>query len=126
MLDRLAESPAEAIIGVTHYMHGAVCRVAPEATAFPLRTSGGVHFRVGMDWSDPAASTRLMEWARDTMRHLPGSTGERIYANYQSEAPAGSSAAVYGGNLARLATLKRTYDPDNVFRRNSNVSPGAP
>ena len=31
----------------------------------------------------------------------------------------------YGANYARLAEIKRRYDPDNLFRMNQNVKPMA-
>jgi hypothetical protein len=70
-LDRLAEAPAETPLGITHYMHGEVCRVSPESTAFPLRQSGGVHIRIGAAWHNPAASERLVRWANQA-RQLGG------------------------------------------------------
>lgn len=122
-LDLLSQAPTEAVIGISHYMHGEVCRVTPDATAFPLRQSGGVHIRIGLAWNDTEAAQRLMPWAEEACHALRPSSGERIYANYQSSAGKGTAHAVFGSNLSRLVTLKNKYDPTNVFRRNSNVEP---
>jgi hypothetical protein len=122
-LDRLSAAPAETVLGISHYMHGEVCRVTPDATAFPLRQVGGVHIRIGMDWNDSAAAERLMRWAGEARRLLRPPSGERIYANYQSYAGKGTAQAVFGANHSRLAVLKRLYDPNNLFRRNSNIEP---
>jgi len=32
--------------------------------------------------------------------------------------------ASYGKNYARLAKIKKKYDPDNFFRVNQNIKPG--
>jgi FAD/FMN-containing dehydrogenase len=123
VLDRLSAAPAETVIGISHYMHGELCRVAPDAMAFPLRESGGVHIRFNADWSDATAAQRLMPWADEACRLLRPASGERIYANYQSYTGKGSAEAVFGGNHSRLVALKNKYDPTNFFRRNSNVEP---
>jgi FAD/FMN-containing dehydrogenase len=122
-LDRLSQAPLETVLGISHYMHGEVCRVKTDSTAFPLRQSGGIHIRINMDWKDPAKAQGLMLWADETRRLLRPSSGERIYANYQSHAGKGTAEAVYGSNYSRLVALKNKYDPTNFFRRNSNVEP---
>jgi len=123
-LDRLSAAPPETVLGISHYMHGEVCRVTPDSTAFPLRQPGGVHIRIGLDWNDLAAAPRLIRWADEARRLLRPSSGERIYANYQSYAGKGSAEAVFGSNLGRLIALKNKYDPTNLFQRNSNIEPG--
>ena len=64
-----------------------------------------------------------MLWAEESRRLLQPSSGERIYANYQSYAGEGAAEAVFGSNHSRLIALKNKYDPTNFFRRNSNVEP---
>jgi hypothetical protein len=123
IVERLAQASPEVIMGISHYMHGQVTRVAPIATAFPLRDAGGLNVRMAYTWNDPAIGARLTQWADESLRLLRPRSGERIYANFQTyEAPTGA-AAVYGVNSARLAGIKSKYDPENFFRRNSNVRP---
>jgi hypothetical protein len=46
------------------------------------------------------------------------------YVNYIGDEGTGGLVASYGaGKLARLATLKRKYDPENLFRMNQNIVP---
>ena len=111
-------------MGISHYMHGQVCRVAPSATAFPLRQAGGLNVRLAYTWNDPAQGQHLTQWANESLRLLRPRADERIYANFQTYEASSGAAAVYGVNFSRLAAIKYEYDRQNFFRRNSNVLPG--
>lgn len=121
--DRFERAPPGIIMGISHYMHGQVCRVAPSATAFPLREAGALNVRMASTWSDPAAGERLTRWTDESLRLLRPATNERIYANFQTYQAPAAAAAVYGVNHSRLARIKSKYDPENFFRRNSNITP---
>ena len=50
--------------------------------------------------------------------------GTGTYTNFQGSATAEDVAAAYPpATLARLAEVKRTYDPGNVFALNHNIEP---
>jgi hypothetical protein len=110
-------------MGISHYLHGQVCRVAPSATAFPLRETGGLNVRLAFTWNDAATGQRLTQWADESLRLLRPSADERIYANFQTYEAKSGATAVYGPNSSRLAGIKYKYDRENLFRRNSNVPP---
>ena len=48
---------------------------------------------------------------------------DAVYVNNLGAEGADRIRAAYGANYQRLADLKRTYDPDNLFRLNQNVAP---
>jgi len=123
IVDRLGRAAPETILGISHYMHGQVCRLAPSATAFPLRQTGGLNVRLAYTWNDPATGQRLTEWADESLRLLRPGAGERIYANFQTYETRDGAAAVYAVNFSRLAGIKSKYDRENFFRRNSNIPP---
>ena len=123
IVDRLGRASPEVVMGISHYLHGEVCRVAPSATAFPLREAGGLNVRLAYAWNDPATGERLTQWANESLRVLRPGANERIYANFQTYEASSGAAAVYSVNFARLAGIKDKYDPQNFFRRNSNIPP---
>jgi hypothetical protein len=123
IVDRLSQASPQTIMGISHYMHGQVCRVAPDASAFPLRQAGGFNVRLACSWNDPGAGQRFTQWAEESLRLMRPASNERIYANFQTYQTDNGAAAVYGTNFPRLARLKHQYDPMNFFRRNSNVPP---
>jgi hypothetical protein len=102
--------------------HGAVCRVAPTATAFPHREPGYNLAIVG-EWMDPAETAANIAWVRDTYAALQPHMAPRAYVNYLAEDESDRLTDAYGPNLDRLRQVKREYDPTNLFRLNHNIDP---
>jgi hypothetical protein len=77
-------------------------------------------------WPPGAPSDPHVAWARDGWERIrPFSTGGN-YVNFQlAEDDSTRTAAAYGNNYRRLQRAKATYDPDNLFRVNRNISPMA-
>jgi FAD/FMN-containing dehydrogenase len=104
-----------------HYTHGAVCRVAPDATAFAHRTPGTVHVWINTGWNEPADAGPAMKWVDETWAALQSFSGGRVYANFPGAESPEASRGAYAGNYSRLAALKRRFDPANLFRQNQNI-----
>ena len=96
---------------------GVINTVSPGATAFVHRNALCAA-QVSASWS-PAAAPAVVgaaeSWIHDTRIALsPYFDG--AYQNYVDPTLADWSSAYYGANLPRLVTVKRRYDPDDVFR----------
>ena len=77
-------------------------------------------------WEDVADDPLHIGWARaftDALR--PSSLTGAGYANYSpvDETPERVIAAFGADRFARLARVKRRYDPGNAFRFNLNIPP---
>jgi FAD/FMN-containing dehydrogenase len=124
VLDRLVRAPAPGVlIGLDHYMHGAVCRVASDSTAFDLRVPDALHVFLSAETDNAAAGPALSRWIDETWNALQPYAGGRVYANYPAAESEPVVKAAYGGNYARLVAVKNEYDPGNVFQRNYNIRP---
>lgn len=122
LIDQLATATPDVVMGLSHYMHGQVCRVPAEATAFPHRQEHSVHLRVAFNWSDPQETERRFAWGEEWLRQLRPKTDERLYANYQTYETDAGSPSLFGSNYARLLALKARHDPTNLFHRNANIA----
>ncbi|MGW2017576.1 FAD-binding oxidoreductase [Streptomyces sp. NPDC001927] len=77
-------------------------------------------------WENPADDERARQWVRDVRADArPWSTGA-VYLNFIGSEGDERVVAGFGEeNYRRLAAVKATYDPDNVFRFNHNITPAA-
>jgi FAD/FMN-containing dehydrogenase len=101
---------------------GAVARVPDDATAFGHRNAA-YDLVIAAIWSEPAEQEAHIDWARDFWGAMrPHSTGD-VYVNYLSDEGEERVHDAYGHHYARLAELKRRYDPGNVFQNNQNIKP---
>jgi hypothetical protein len=98
-----------------HHFHGAATRIAADATAFGLRQE---HLMVEIvaSWEpDGGNGAAHRQWARDLQKSLAPFALPGGYPNLLGPDDREQAAAAYGGNAARLRTLKRRFDPDRVF-----------
>jgi FAD/FMN-containing dehydrogenase len=110
--------------GITLWAQGgAIARVADEAMAF---TGRHAPFWLGVEaaWDDPLRDDAHRAWGRSTMEALQPFTVAGHYVNDMVESGEDIVRGIYGlAKYERLVDLKRTYDPDNVFRMNQNIQP---
>jgi FAD/FMN-containing dehydrogenase len=123
LVDAYAAATSPLSVLVIEQMGGAVARVPRDATAFPNRDAAFNLAMVGR-WTDPGERDTHVRWVRgvhDAVR--PSALG--AYVNYLGVGEGADRVrAAYGPEkFARLASLKRAYDPSNVFRFNQNIPP---
>ena len=106
-----------------HYIHGALCRREPSATAFNLRDDGGCTYYFGTSLAEPAQANTAMAWVNRSWEALQPFSGGRNYLNYLSVPDEAGVKSAYGANYLRLVALKNQYDPTNFFHRNRNIRP---
>ena len=73
---------------------------------------------------DPAKAGQLKKWAIDYWEAVHPYSAGGAYVNFMMKEGQDRVRASYRGNYDRLATVKRKYDPDNLFHVNQNILPG--
>jgi FAD/FMN-containing dehydrogenase len=124
IVGHLARRPSEMTLGSIWAFGGAMQRVPEAATAFGDRSAP---YMLSLDaiWSKPADDAANVDWAcaawTDMRRHGTG----RIYLNFPGHGEGDDlvHSALGPDVYARLARIKRIYDPGNLFRMNQNVRP---
>lgn len=102
-------------------MGGAIDRVEAGATAFPDRDARWL-INIPDTWVNAGDTEAEIDWVRGTFAALEPHFSGGAYVNFMDGDEAGSADVAYGLTLDRLRAVKATYDPDNVFRLNQNIS----
>lgn len=101
---------------------GAVNRVGPEETAWAYRDVTYSQAIVGVD-PDPANAGLIRDWTVDYWEATHQYSAGGAYVNFMMDEGQERVHATYQHNYERLAEIKATYDPDNMFRFNQNIRP---
>jgi FAD/FMN-containing dehydrogenase len=96
--------------------------VGGDDTAFSYRDANWASVIVGVD-PDPANRERITAWTRNYWEALHPHSAGGAYVNFMMDEGQERVQATYRGNYARLAAVKRKYDPGNLFRVNQNIRP---
>ena len=107
---------------VVEYYGGAASRVGVSETAFAQRQS---QYSIGFlaQWTNPGESQLHIGWARAAADSIRPFSSGAYYLNYLGEEGEDTIKAAFGPNYARLMTVKKKYDPKNLFCFNQNIKP---
>ena len=123
LLDALESSDATLRVAQLRVLGGAVARVAPDATAYAHRSSR-MMANVAAFYEGPADKAGARSAWVDEVSALLHTGDDGAYVNFLADEGEERVRAAYpGATWDRLAAVKATYDPENLFRRNQNVPP---
>jgi FAD/FMN-containing dehydrogenase len=124
ILDRVTASSAMMAVTQIRALGGAMARVPADATAFAHRRSR-LMVTVAAVYEQVKETPQHQAWV-DDLAGILRQDDHGAYVNFLGEeGEAGIREAYPGATWDRLRSIKRRYDPDNLFRLNQNISPAA-
>ena len=103
---------------------GAAHDVAQSDTAWSYRDANWGAVFAGVD-PDPANREAISRWSIEYQEALHPYSAGGAYVNMMMDEGEDRVRASYRGNYERLAQIKQTYDPQNLFRINQNIKPAS-
>ena len=124
LVDHTARITSPRSYTIIFQLGGALARVAEDATAYPQRDAA-FNVNINAAWLEgDSRADEHVRWTRDFYTAVEPHAGGRVYVNFLGDEGQDRVRAAYGeAKYARLAALKRTWDPTNVFRLNQNIAP---
>lgn len=122
---RATTRPDPRILVHVPIMGGATAAVPAADTAFGDRSAP---FMLSVDGNtyDGSNFETVRAWVKDFIQQAQQlDVAGGAYLNFSGDDATDETVvqAQYGGNLERLRAVKKTYDPDNLFRVNNNIQP---
>ena len=105
-------------------VNGAAHKVGSTETPWSYRDAQFSQVIVGVD-PDPANRGLITDWAKAYYDALHPYGAGGAYVNFMMDEGEDRVRATYRENYDRLAAAKAKYDPENFFRVNQNIKPGA-
>ncbi len=125
VIDLIAEfassAPSESSGITMMYWHGPWCS-QPQDNAFGFRRVG-FEYWVHSYWQEDGVREDSMRWVQNFFAALQPHSSGAVYVNDLENEGDERARAAYGEHYARLAAIKRKYDPANFFRLNQNIKP---
>ncbi|MEE9134074.1 MAG: FAD-binding oxidoreductase [Gemmatimonadota bacterium] len=103
---------------------GAAAKPSNSDTPWAYRGAQWAQVIVGVD-PDPANRNVITDWTKAYFDALHPHSAGGAYVNFMMEEGQERVKATYRDNYDRLATIKKKYDPDNLFRVNQNIQPAS-
>jgi FAD/FMN-containing dehydrogenase len=124
ILERIRASSAMMAVTQLRVLGGAVARVPEDATAYAHRNSR-IMANVAAMYGSADERPEHEAWVRELSAELhDGDDG--AYAGFLADEGEERVRAAYpGATWERLTRIKAQYDPNNLFRLNQNIPPGA-
>ncbi len=124
-IENAAASSSDKSISSLWNFGGATAAVPAEATAFGDRSFGWM-YSLDSVWRDAADDEGVIGWTRSAWNRARRHSHEgRLYLNFagQDADTDEVTRSAFGKHYGRLASIKKHYDPGNMFRFNQNIKP---
>ncbi len=124
LIERNAAAPSHHSTIDVWFQGGAMSDVGERDTAFANRAAP---YLMGIEgnWEDAGDDEANVAWVRETVTAMKPYSDGGVYLNFPGFLEEGEDLLRegYGPNYERLAQVKASYDPANLFRLNPNVRP---
>ena len=101
---------------------GAASRVGPTDTPWAYRDGKWAEVIIGVD-PNPSSAKAIRDWTVSYWEDLHPYSMGGAYVNFMMDEGQERVQATYRDNYGRLASVKKEYDPKNIFHVNQNIKP---